>query len=596
MKKSNPSFAMMQKAVKFHQTGQIPEAERSYQEVLAADPLHIDALRLLGGLYVQWNKPESAISYLEKALGIQPDQPEILNSLGVALSGQGKFNDALMRYQRAVEIAPDYWDSINNMGNMFYASGKLDDAIIWLERSLQIRPDNAQTHGFLGHAFRAQKKDDQAIAHYRHALRLAPDNVEILTSLGNLLRNTGQSEEACVLYQRLAQLTPNDMNVHLNLGTIFHDRGQLPEATEQYEKVLRLQPDNTDAMINRASLLMELNRPEEARMGYEQSLSVNPQSPEARMGKSLALLMLGEYREGWELYESRFECNPMCQAMPFKTARWDGSPLAGKRLLIWGEQGLGDVLQFVRYAALCKERGGTVIVMCREPLVRLLKNCPFIDEVVTAATPSDFDYQIPMMSLPRIFGTTLDTVPQAIPYLYVSEEARAKWAPRFADAQGFKVGLVWAGNPRKNQIDAHVTDRQRSLSLALMKPLLDVADCQFYNLQKGEASSEIDANGLRARLIDYMPEVGDFMDTAVIVENLDLVISVDTSVVHLAGGLGKPVWVLSRYGGCWRWLQNRKKNPWYPTARIFGQPGPGDWESCVREIGYALDKSLSKGK
>jgi len=584
---------MMQKAVSFHQKGQITEAEQSYQAVLAIDPQHVDALRLLGGLYVQSNKAESAISCFEKALSVKPDHPELLNNLGVALYSQGKLNEALQRYQQAATIAPDYFDAVNNLGNILFECGKLDDAVTWLERSIKLKSGNISASISLGQTYRLQNKKDQAIACYKHALSFAPDNTEILTNLGNLLREMGKSDESCAVYQRLAQLKPGDTGILLNFGTLLRDTGKWDAAMEQYEKVLELQPNSTDAIISRASLLLELNRPEEAKAGYSQSLNLKPNLPDAKWGKAAAALMLGEYTDGWALYESRFECAQMRRSLLFRNKRWAGGELDGKRLLIWGEQGFGDVLQFIRYAALCKEKGGYVIALCREPLVRLLKNCPYIDEVVTAATEQDFDYQAPIMSLPHIFGTTLHTVPNDVPYLYVSETARQKWAPHFADADGFKLGLVWSGNPRKIDIEAHMMDRQRSMSLALMKPFFDVESCRFYNLQKGEASDQIAANGLQTKLIDLMPGADDFMDTAAIIENLDLVISVDTSVVHLAGGLGKPVWVLSRFGGCWRWLQNAKTSPWYPTAKIFGQPKPGDWQSCIDEITVALRSKMS---
>jgi len=560
MKTKNQSFAMMQKAVGFHQKGQIPEAERSYQDVLALDPRHADALRLLGSLYFQWNKVGDAIGCFEKALKIQPHHPELLNNLGVALSSQGKIAEAITLYLEAVKISPNYLDAINNLANATFASEKKDGALIWLRRSVALKPDA----------------------------------IEMLTKLGNLLREAGQSEEACKHYQRLAELQPDDSNIHLNLGTLFHDMGKLPEALQHYEKALKLEPGSRDAMMNRAGLLIELNRPEEAWASYGRILSSDPHLSTAKWGKSMAMLMLGKYPDGWALYESRFDCKPMCDAVLFRASRWDGSTLEGKRLLIWGEQGLGDVLQFIRYAALCKTKGGTIIVQCREPLVRLLKNCPFIDEVVTTATKSDFDYQIPIMSLPHVFGTTLDTIPNTTPYVFVDEETRNKWAPHFVGAKDFKVGLVWAGNPRKNQLDAHVIDRQRSMELALLKPLFDIKNCQFYNLQKEDVSAEIKANGLEEKLINLMPAVADFMDTAAIIENLDLVISVDTSVVHLAGALGKPVWILSRFGGCWRWLGNQKLNPWYPTAQIFGQPAPGDWKGSVNKVVSALQEKLMK--
>lgn len=598
MKTATQLFPMMQKAVARHQAGQFLGAEEAYLEVLGSDASHIDALRLLGGLYIQHNHYDRAAKYLEKAVGLKPGDPEIANNLGIALYHQGKFDEALSCYQKAVQLKPDYYEAINNLGNLFYERRRLDDAIPWLTQSLHMKQENAQAQRYLGNAFQAQGKWQQAIPHYEQALRLEPDDVDTLISLGNLLRDAGRVDEACILYQRIVDLKPDSVNARLNLGTLFHDVGKLDEALEHYQNVLRLQPDSFDAVLNHGSLLMGFDRPEEAKASYDQALRLRINSPDAKWGKALALLALGEYREGWTLYESGLERKNTRGPIPFpfRAERWDGGAFPGKRLLIWGEQGLGDVLQFVRYAALCKERGGKVLVLCRKPLARLLKNCPFIDEVVTTVSESDFDFYIPVMSLPHIFGTTLETIPAEIPYLYVSEDARKKWAPRFAGAEGFKVGLVWAGSPRKRQIDAHLIDRRRSMSLDWMRPLFAFDQIAFYNLQIGDASAQIDACGLRDRIIDYTPDVEDLMDTAAIIENLDLVISVDTSVVHLAGGLGKPVWVLSRFDGCWRWLRNREASPWYPTARVFGQPTPGDWDTVVDRVRDALGQWSASSK
>ncbi|HUY69122.1 MAG TPA: tetratricopeptide repeat protein, partial [Alphaproteobacteria bacterium] len=588
----NHAFALMQKAVDFHRQGNMPEAEQSYRAVLAADPRHVDALRLLGGLYMQSNEPGRAADCFEQALALAPDHPELLNNLGVALYGQGRREEALARYRQAVRLAPEFGDAIDNLGTTLLACGKPDEAIAWLQRSLQLRPGNAQTYIRLGHACRTQGQKAEAIEHYRRALNLAPENAEALTHLGNLLREAGQSEEACAAYRRLVALQPQNANIRLNLGTIFHDMGKTAEAMEHYDEVLRLEPHATGAIVSRAGLLMESDRPEEAHKGYEQALRLNPGLADAEWGKALALLALGDYAEGWKLYEARFARRPIRDPVLLATPRWRGEDLRGKRLLIWGEQGLGDMLQFVRYAGLCINRGAAVIVQCQPALRRLLRNCPFIDEIVATPAEGRCDYQIPAMSLPLAFGTTLETIPKDTPYLFVDQDTRRKWTPRFAGAEGFKVGLVWAGNPRKNQIEAHITDRQRSMALEAMKPLLDVPGCRFYNLQKGAAADEIAVDGLGARLIDYMPEAGDFLDTAAIIEHLDLVISVDTSVVHVAGGLGKPVWVLSRFGGCWRWLRNREASPWYPAVRVFGQTALGDWEHCIEKVCLTLRERL----
>jgi hypothetical protein len=237
---------------------------------------------------------------------------------------------------------------------------------------------------------------------------------------------------------------------------------------------------------------------------------------------------------------------------------------------------------------MCKERGATVIVSCPAALRRILANCPFIDTVLEKVSDPDFDLDVPITSLPHVFKTDLGTIPAAIPYLNVSKATRAKWAQKFSDKRGFKVGLVWAGDPRNDQKNANRVDRRRSMDLELLRPLFDVRDVRFYNLQMGAQADQIDRCGLRERITDFMGDVRDFEDTAAIVEHLDLVISVDTSVVHLAGGMGKPVFVMSRFDACWRWLQNRPDSPWYPTARVFGQQEPGNWTGVVERVKAAL--------
>jgi len=546
---------------------------------------------LLGGLYLQQKRPGEAVTCFEKALGIKPENPELLSHLAVATYHQGDRPKAAALYQRALAIDPQNSDAVHNLGRILFEDGGLEAALPLIAQALQLKPDNPHTHLMLGTIYSAQGKDGRAVTHFRKVLEFQPENIDTLISLGNLLRKAGRSDEACAIYQKIVNLRPTDVVSHINLGTLYHDLGQFENALAQYEHVLHLQPQNVDALISRASLLIELDRPNDATASYHHALQLQPDQLDAAWGKAVAHLMLGEYAEGWQLYETRHLQIPP----PFTSPSWNGADISGKRLLIWGEQGLGDVLQFIRYAELCKKRGAKIIVQCRPPLQRLLKNSPFIDAVVVSATAQDFDEHISVMSLPHIFKTTLDTIPQNIPYLFVSDEARRKWSPRFMGVTDYKIGLVWAGNPRRGLIDAHITDRQRSLSLEHMLPLLDVSGCRFYSLQKGETEKDIDRLGLRDRLTDYMQDVEDMMDTAAIIENLDLVLSVDTSVVHLAGGLGKPVWVLSRFGGCWRWLRNIEQNPWYPTLRIFGQPSPGDWTKCIEKIQQALASYINTG-
>ena len=474
-----------------------------------------------------------------------------------------------------------------------HQAGRLAEAEQGYLKILEMRPDFVPAHFNLAHILLAQGKMRGAITHYEAALRLDPQNFRAFNNLGNMYRAEGDPKEAVRIYRRALEIKPDYPEAFTNLGTALRDLGQYDEALESYKQGLGFKPNFEAAEINLGTLLQRLGRYREAVALYDEILRRAPNSKEAQWNKAMALLALGDYVEGWKLHESGLGDGSK-RGPAWIEKRWDGSPFPGKRLLIRSEQGLGDSLQFVRYAALCKERGGQVLLQCSKPLARLLRNCPFIDAVVADPQDSDFDFQIAMMSLPYIFGTTLETIPAKIPYLFVDDATQEKWAPIFFGAAGFKIGLVWAGSPREIGIDARLMDERRSIDLEMLKPLFACKDVGFYSLQIGKAVGEIAANDLGGRLIDYTNGIEDFLDTAAIVENLDLVISVDTSVVHLAGGLGKPVWVLSRFDACWRWLQNREISPWYPNARVFGQPVLGDWNSVVKNVCDAFGRELAR--
>jgi hypothetical protein len=433
---------------------------------------------------------------------------------------------------------------------------------------------------------------DNAGLWFDRALQADPDNIVALNNRGNVLRQQGKPDEAVTYYRKALRLRPDYAQAAINLATSLRDLGHIGEAIESCRAALRVTPESADARINLGCFLQELSQHQQAADMFAEALQRKPSSLDARWNLSMSLLALGRYGEAWPLHECGLGVAHMRGEYPAPDKRWNGQDFTGRRLLIWSEQGLGDSLQFIRYAELCKARGGTVIVHCPRPLRPLFRQCPYIDALPELIEEKDFDIHVPMMSLPFIFGTTLESIPATMPYLHVSDAARAKWADKFAPRRNFRVGLVWAGNPRENQLNAHLIDLRRSMNLESLRPLFDVAGVDFYNLQMGAGAAQIDSCGLRDRLTDLMGDVKNFEDTGAILEQLDLVISVDTSVVHLAGGMGRPVWVLSRFDACWRWLQNRPDSPWYPTARIFGQAAPGDWAAVVAKVGHALRERM----
>jgi hypothetical protein len=373
-------------------------------------------------------------------------------------------------------------------------------------------------------------------------------------------------------------IDPSSVPALANAGTIMWLNGDLAEADRLYAKAHELDPAHVGVMLNIATLRHEEGDLERSLQWIEEAELQLPRDPQLMWRRALIELAMGDYVNGWAHYEAGLGHGDMRGLGPgFKSSPWDGAPC--RRLLIWHEQGLGDSVQFVRYARLCKERAQAVVVLCPTELVALLKRCPFVDDAVDAVRAGDFDQQISIMSLPHQFKTTIDTVPAPIPYLFADEALVSQWGRRMHRG-GLRVGLVWSGNVRRDDLRFQVIDRNRRLSLDAMQAWLDLPNIAFYSLQKGDPSKEAAGRNI----VDFMDEVDNFADTAAIIANLDLVISADTSVAHVAGAMGKPVWVLSRLDACWRWLRNRPDSPWYPTARVFGQTERGTWQTVVDTV------------
>jgi len=509
----------------------------------------------------------------------------------------GRFAQAEQQYRAALALVPRHGDVLHSLGALYLQQGKPEQALPLLQTALQVQPGNPEVLNNLGAALRDAGHEREAITFFHQALAIKPAYAEALNNLGSVLQNTGDFEAALDCYTKALQMRPNLIEARANMGTTLWRMGRNAEAREVLERALQMEPGHAGAISNLGVILYGSGKTGEALEHFNRALVLSPKRQRALFGKSMALLALGEYREGWNLYEAGLGHHYLRGVNQFAAVKpWDGKPAPHKHLLIWHEQGLGDSLQFIRYAELCRQRVSKISVLCQKPLVRLFKSLPFIDDAFDAPQEgrSHFDEHISMMSLPHVFDTVLETVPATVPYLRVDPEIQAKWAPKFAGITGMKIGLVWAGGSHEGVVNAALMDKQRSVGLERMKPWLDLQGARFYSLQKDKPAEQIAALGLVERITDFMGDVTDMADTAAIIQNLDLVIAVDTSVAHLAGGLGKPVWILSRYNADWRWLQNRPTNPWYPTARIFGQPAMGDWDSVIAEVGRELANEIAK--
>ena len=433
----------------------------------------------------------------------------------------------------------------------------------------------------------------EAEAIYRQILQVHPNHPGAHHLLGMIAYQVGRYDVAVEYVKRAIALNPAVAEFHNNLGTVYLDQGLSDQALVHLNKALQLQPDYVEAHYNLGNALRDQGKFEAAMAQYRRALRHNPDYAGAHWNLSLVLLLTGNFKDGWQEYEWRWEADvgkPWKRDFP--QPLWDGTDLSGKTILLHAEQGFGDTLQFIRYAPLVAKHGAQVIIECQPEMKSLLQSVEGVTRLAAKGEPlPDFDVHAPLLRLPMAFETMLDTIPTQVPYITADPERAAVWRRRIAGKRNtFKVGLAWSGNPTQGN------DRNRSCSLAMYAALGRVRDVAFYSLQKGEAAKQTASPLDGMALIDFTGDLHDFADTAALMSNLDLIISVDTSVAHLAGAVGKPVWTLLTFAPDWRWLLEREDCPWYPTMRLFRQERPGDWPGAVARAAEALQDMVRVGR
>lgn len=520
-------------AVRQHQAGDLDAAAAAYARILAREPEHADALHLSGLIAYQRGDHPRAVELIGKAIRRNPRSAAYHSNLGSALLAMDRAVEAATAFHRALALDPAHADAHNNLGNILMRENRPGEAEAAYRRALAVRPGYAVGWNNLGGALRRQGKLDAAAVAYREALKLAPGYVGALC----------------------------------NLGRVLHEQARYEEALAHYDQALALDPNHAESHANRATLL----------------------------------LLLGRFAEGWREYEWRWRVKEFAGARRDAAPRhfckplWDGGDLAGRRVFIHAEQGLGSAIQFVRYIPLIAARGGRVVLECQPPLRRLFGSLKGaapggageIDLIGKGETPPPFDVQAPLMSLPRIFATDAATIPAAVPYLGVDAALAESWGRRLAAWPRPRVGLVWAGNPR------HENDANRSMPAAALAPLVERRSLSLFSLQVGAGAAD-NAWLAGGPAHDLAPALTDFAETAAALAHLDLVISVDTAVAHLAGALARPVWLLTPYVAEWRWMLERADSPWYPTMRLFRQSAPGDWPELIARVAAAMPDTLAE--
>lgn len=538
---------------------------------------------------LQQGRLDEAVNGFRQALQQNPDAADALHSLGVALARLGKLEEAVANFTQALELLPESADLHGNLGLAYLNQGKGEEAVRHLQRALQLRPEAVETRNNLGVAFMRQKRHEEALDCFRRVLRQQPDYVEGHNNLGNALREQGQLDEAVACYRQALQLRPDMAEAHNNLGIALSRQGQSGAAAESYREAVRLKPEYAKAHNNLGVVLADLGRAEEALACYHEALRLEPGYAEAHVNRALAWLRQGVFARGWPEFEWRARAEG-ARPRAFRQPRWDGRPLGGRTVLLHAEQGFGDTVQFVRYAALVKQRGGRVLVECQRELLPLLGSCPGVDELIPqgAALPR-FDVEAPFLSLPAILGTTVATIPAAVPYLAADAAHLERWRRTLGPLRAFKVGIAWQGNPN------YRGDRFRSIPLARFEPLAGVEGVQLVSLQKGPGAEQLSELAGRFSVLDFERQLGSFQDTAALIGQLDLVVSCDTAVAHLAGALAVPVWLALSTRSDWRWLTGREDTTWYPTMRLFRQQVPGDWEEVFARIAGELQRHVGSG-
>jgi tetratricopeptide (TPR) repeat protein len=539
------TLARLNRSLTDHHGGRLERAIEGYRQVLRSDPLQPEALHFLSVAEAQSGRHEAALASIGLVLRLQPDNATAFNHQGNILVGLDRHTEALMSYNRAIELDPTLVDAFYNRGGAFMTLGQ----------------------------------HEQAVRSYESALALDPTHARAHNNLGNVRYDLGQFSEALAHHDQATRLDANFVDGWVNAANSLRRLGRYDEALERSARALERSPDHAEANSCHGATLAAIGRETEALQYYQRALALQPTLAEATWNEALALLSRGNFREGWPRYESRWKVKSLnLTRYGGDRAAWFGQEsLQDKVILLHAEQGYGDSIQFCRYAPLVAKRGARVVLGVPSALRTLMSTLEGVEVVVAQVPIPQCDFHCPLLSLPLALGTELQTIPDAVPYLRADIANQAIWSKRLGPRVAPRIGLAWSGRP------THTNDANRSIPLHELLPLTQ-CDVECVSLQKEIRDTDLAAFNALPTLHRAGEALVDFADAAALVAELDLVITVDTALAHLAGALGKPVWILLPYVADWRWLQERDDSPWYPTAKLFRQPAPKDWGSVIERV------------
>jgi tetratricopeptide (TPR) repeat protein len=573
------------KALAFYQQGRLDESQSLCRGVLRVHPNHFDARHLLGVIHLQRGQLPAAERLFAAALRINPNVAVTHLSLGIVLMQLARPAEALACFDHGLRLAPNDLSTLVNRGAALHALGRHAEAVAAYDKAIAARPDVANLYVNRGHSLTELKRFEDALKDLDRAVMLAPSMPEAWNNRGLALYGLKRNDEALADAEKALALRFDYAEAHNNRGNALVQLRRLSESLSSYDQAIALRPDYGRAICNRGHALLEMMRIDEALPDIERAIAVDPSDYYAIYNRALCHFLRGQLREGFADYESRWGMKWSKRPEPF----WEGEPIEGLRLAVHSEQALGDGIQFSRYLPLLVERGADVTFVVRPSLKRVLAKVTAGTRVVTAFDESEaFDFQTSLMSLPFVLKTDLASVPNCTPYLEAEPELVAQWRSRIGQ-DGFRIGIAWQCNPQG--------DTGRAVPLIRFSPLARLPNVRLIALQKKDGLDQLAAVGpeFGVEVLDVLDEgVDAFVDTAAVIESLDLVIACDTSVAHLAGALGKETWLALKHLPEWRWMVDRDDSPWYPSMRLFRQTTDGDWTGAFAEIEARLRTRLTE--
>jgi tetratricopeptide (TPR) repeat protein len=573
--------------------GNAPAALAAYVRALKLPSGAEKAALAIGNQLCREQRYSEALAMYARALRASPSNADLLFAAGSAAAAAKMSGVAKAAYCKALRIRPKFPPVLLSLGNLFYDEGNFRAAAACYARAIVVRPGYGKAFCNLGNAFSAMERFATAVVCYERALALDPGASAARHNLGNALLNRREYRRAEACFRQVLELEPFSPEHHNSLGNALLQQRNVHEAEQCYARALALRPDYAAAHINLANTLLQLGQRARMEHHYRRGVELDPASPGGQYNLALAHLREGNYREGWQRHESRWNFRELhLPRRDFSQPQWHGEPLQGQTILLHSEQGLGDTLQFARYVPLVAARGCRVILEVQPRLRPLLDRLPGADLVLARGDRlPGFATHCPLMSLPLAFDTTLETIPSAVPYLVPTSASVAAAREEYPRREGrLRIGLCWAGNPR------HKADRQRSMPLEILASLAEIDKAVFFSLQFGPAAAQIAPLQSRFPVVDASSRNQSLAETAALMATLDLVLTVDTAIAHLAGAMGLPVWIMLPHLADWRWLEDRRDSPWYPTARLFRQPASGHWAPLIAEVRGALPTLIERGR